>query len=1117
MNHTNRQAKKFWWTGTILLAAILITTVIGSTTAAFPLTPRNALAERSIYADALAPGWEDWSWDTTTNAGNANPVHSGAASYAVTHNVAWGGFYLHADPAVSTAGYTHLRFWIHGGATGGQQLVLKANGNDANTLAVTAQANQWQQVDAPLAGLGNPATISDLYLQDATGGAQPTYFLDDIALVTESGAGFPDATPDRTLNFPGALSGVAIAPNGRIYVAAWRENRVYSWPNAQTAADPATSADLIFGDVNNTRPLDPGSGCGAAGTSATLLCGPESVAVDQNNNLYVADTYNHRVLVFFNPATDADPLAADLVLGQDGNFTSHEQHKDAPAGNNIIEGFSYPRGLAVDGNGNLWVVDEYGYRVLKFNQPLTTDAIPDLVIGQPDLETRTAGTFQLPLGVAVDGSGNVYVADIQRKAVLRFDAPAANVTVASQTYTDYAGPNDFEGPTDVAFDRAGNLYAAYVNARRIGVFAAPLTDNAGDYAIENVNYPHGMAFDATGNLYVALCNAAYPCNDPGKLLVFNAPDAATPTPTATQPTNADITLVVDGAAGRKPISPYIYGLNFAKEAFAAEIDLPLRRWGGNATSRYNWQTGNTNHAADWFFHNNVNYDPYTGATQTADQWVAENKRTGAQSLITLPMIGYVAKNGDQATCAYKVSKYGPQDAVDSESGFPDCGNGLHNGQPINNDPLDTSIAVDESFSAGWVTHLKNNAATNGAVQFYALDNEPDIWFETHRDVAPIGWKYDEFRDRSIRYAAAVKAADPAAQLFGPVVNGWTYYWHGAYDGQRQDWETPDDRNAHGGTPFLEWYLQQMHTYEETHGVRLLDYLDVHFYPQNGVDQTLAGDAAKQTLRLRSTRALWDPAYVDESWIAQAGPDGGIVKLIPRLRAWVDANYPGTKVALTEYNWGGLEAINGALAQAEILGIFGREGLDAAALWNYPTRKNNSGEEIKYDIFETLPGAYAFRIYRNYDGQGAKFGDTSVQAVSSDRARLSIYAAQRSNDGSLTLVIINKTGGPLTANLSISNLSISNQAEVYRYSQADLNAIQHLPDQPVTGAGFIASYPANSITLVRIPMADGSPTVTPTPTASTTPAGATPTQTPTPTATAPAGDGNEQVYLPMVEK
>ena len=78
---------------------------------------------------------------------------------------------------------------------------------------------------------------------------------------------------------------------------------------------------------------------------------------------------------------------------------------------------------------------------------------------------------------------------------------------------------------------------------------------------------------------------------------------------------------------------------------------------------------------------------------------------------------------------------------------------------------------------------------------------------------------------------------------------------------------PPDRLAHGNIPLIEWYLQQMKAYEVANGKRLLDYVDVHYYPEN-VKLEPAGNAAKQALRLRSTRSLWDPTYVDESYIAQ---------------------------------------------------------------------------------------------------------------------------------------------------------------------------------------------------------------------------------------------------------
>ena len=215
---------------------------------------------------------------------------------------------------------------------------------------------------------------------------------------------------------------------------------------------------------------------------------------------------------------------------------------------------------------------------------------------------------------------------------------------------------------------------------------------------------------------------------------------------------------------------------------------------------------------------------------------------------------------------------------------------------------------------------------------------------------PLPTTYDEMRDKTYAYAAAIKQADPSAKTLGPVLWGWCAYFFSALDGCN----IGTDYTSHGNTAFVPWYLQQMKAYEQAHGVRLVDYLDLHYYPQaDGVSLSGAGNAATQALRLRSTRSLWDPTYVDESWIGGAGWEGGIVKLIPRMKEWVTANYTGTKLAITEYNWGALDHINGAVAQADVLGIFGREGLDLATLWGPPTVNQ--------------PGAYAFRMYRNYDG------------------------------------------------------------------------------------------------------------------------------------------------------
>jgi hypothetical protein len=380
--------------------------------------------------------------------------------------------------------------------------------------------------------------------------------------------------------------------------------------------------------------------------------------------------------------------------------------------------------------------------------------------------------------------------------------------------------------------------------------------------------------------------------------------------------------------------------------------------------------------------------------------------------------------------------------------------------------------VNENFMKSWVQSMVSayGPASSGGVKFYALDNEPELWSETHRDVHPSPQTYAELLSKTIAYGAAVKSADPTAKLLGFVSFGWTGYWYSWRDavaGAKNGYTYFPDYATHGNMYQTPWYLSQMKNYQQTHGIRLLDYLDLHYYPsQAGVSLAPAGSAATQALRLRSTRSLWDPTYRDESWIGGSGQpvDWQYVRLIPRMRAWVNTYYPGTKLSISEYNWGGLESLNGALTQADVLGIFGREGLDMAFLWNYP----NTSDGLGYQNFEKLPGAYAFRMYRNYDGKGHRFGDVSVSAVSVDQSRLAVYAAQRSDDSALTLMIINKTGGALTGNISLSGFTPSGAASVFRYSAANLKAILRLANQSVAASGVTASFPANSITLMVIP-------------------------------------------------
>ncbi len=190
--------------------------------------PVRAADNSPVYTDALASPWQDWSWDTTVSFANATPVHSGSASIAVTYTAAWGGLYFHTDTALPTSGYSSIRFWVHGGAGGGQSVNFHVN-DGVESYPFIVQANTWSQVIVPLTALGSPASLSDLKWQDNSGGAQATFYIDDISLVGTSSiyadtlaSAWADWSWDTTVSFANATpvhSGSAsIAVT---YAAAW--------------------------------------------------------------------------------------------------------------------------------------------------------------------------------------------------------------------------------------------------------------------------------------------------------------------------------------------------------------------------------------------------------------------------------------------------------------------------------------------------------------------------------------------------------------------------------------------------------------------------------------------------------------------------------------------------------------------------------------------------------------------------------------------------------------------------------------------------------------------------------------------------------------------------------
>ncbi|MGA2349179.1 MAG: glycoside hydrolase family 44 protein [Terracidiphilus sp.] len=541
-------------------------------------------------------------------------------------------------------------------------------------------------------------------------------------------------------------------------------------------------------------------------------------------------------------------------------------------------------------------------------------------------------------------------------------------------------------------------------------------------------------------------------------------------------------LLVDAAAETHPISPLIYGMNSWRlsdpqhEAakVAREVRLPLNRWGGDADSRYNYKLDVTNSGDDWFFEiiPNKNTD-YPDVSEFNSQVIGD-RTAGAKTMGTVPVFGWVAKTRTLGG-SFSVAKYGAQQKADPYWGL--YGNGVHpDGSLItNNDPNDTCMPIDESWSLDWVKYLVNRFgnAASGGVAIYSLDNEPTWWDKVHRDVHPLPFTYDEVTEKGLRVAKAIKAADPTAEVSGPVIDYWLTYFYSKKDvagflwGHQPDAASgPTDRKAHGNLPLIDYYLRAFKAAQDAdpQHTRYLDYLDLHTYFAAG-DAMLkpVGTSKQQRAVIDSTRVFWDPTYIDPIF---RDPDNMMVPLapqmIPRMKKWVANNYPGTKTAITEYNWGAPEHISGAVAQADILGIFGREGLDLGALWGPP----NLNE----------PLMFAFKIFRNYDDAGGEFGDLSVAAKSADQGKLAVYAARRTADHAITVVVINKTFGDLRADLPLDHFKAKGQAKTYQYSGANLTQILALPKVNLSSSGEKVEsavikdqlFPAMSITLYAIP-------------------------------------------------
>ncbi len=523
-------------------------------------------------------------------------------------------------------------------------------------------------------------------------------------------------------------------------------------------------------------------------------------------------------------------------------------------------------------------------------------------------------------------------------------------------------------------------------------------------------------------------------------------------------TAADVTITIN-PANTKPISPYIYGLNFYFGNSDPPPMLTLDRDGGNRWTAYNWETNASNAGSDYLYENDNYLSSSTVPAEAVRGFIAQDQGASMASLITVQLQGLVA--GDESG---PVSVASPPDltrfktVVDKKSTV--------SAVPFTITPptTDANVYMDELV---WALDQKLPGifgANPAHPAFLSLDNEPELWNSTHLEIqGHTAVTSDNYITKTINLTKAIKDQFPNTVIFGPV----HYGFQGIYNWQGELSATPSGANW-----FPDKYLQALKTASTAYGKPLVDVYDFHWYAEDydsggtrilNLTGTTLTDAQVQLI-VQSPRNLWDPTYTDAGnsnpWIFQELGSTPI-NILGRLQAKINAENPGMKISVSEYEGGGQNHIAGTIAQADNLGIFGAQGVFAASFW--PPNGTYS---------YSLAG---FRAFRGFDGASASFGDTSLQSTSSNVQNVIVYASTDSTTpGRVVFVAINRsTSAQVTA---ITGQSLSGTAHLYQMTAASAqtqftsgNPVQPVfaGTMPASGSTLAITLPALSVTTLDV--------------------------------------------------
>jgi fibronectin type 3 domain-containing protein len=519
---------------------------------------------------------------------------------------------------------------------------------------------------------------------------------------------------------------------------------------------------------------------------------------------------------------------------------------------------------------------------------------------------------------------------------------------------------------------------------------------------------------------------------------------------------ADVTITIDPTK-TKPISPYIYGMNFYNGVTGAPPQLTFDRDGGNRWTAYNWETNASNAGSDYIYDNDNYLSSSTVPAEAVRSFIATDQNAGLASLITVQLQGLVSadENGP-------VSVANPPDLTRFKTVVDKKSTVSSTPFTVNPPTTDANVYMDEFV---WALDQKFTGmgifgANPTHPTFLSMDNEPELWNSTHLEVQghnPV--TSDNYITKTINLSKALKDQFPNALIFGPV----HYGFQGIYNWQGELSATPSGANW-----FPDKYLQALKTASSAYGKPLVDVYDFHWYAEdydsNGtrilnLTSTTLTDAQIQLI-VQSPRNLWDPTFTDSGnnnpWIYQELGSTPI-NILGRLQAKINSEFPGVKISVTEYESGGWNHIAGTIAQADNLGIFGAQGVFAASFW--PPNGTYS---------YALAG---FRAFRGFDGATASFGDTSLQANSSNVANVVVYASLDSaTPGRVVFVAINRSNAAKVT--AINGQALSGTAHLYQMtasSAAGQSIVQpvSIGTMAASGSTLTITLPAYSVTTIDV--------------------------------------------------